>query len=146
MPVLQQGRRDGSICLAKAPPGACVDSPLQPQEKLPCGSCGCQSHGATSPRTVLGQGCDRVLCQHSHSAACSLGSMQPLIHAWFFVCGETGNWGCSFFCQCAPSIYSLNTVENLEGQTSRGWKVELFRVRPWEEARFRQLLRSVWSI
>lgn len=35
MPVPQQGRRDGSIRLAKAPLGTCADSPLQPEEKLP---------------------------------------------------------------------------------------------------------------
>lgn len=82
MPVLQQSRRDGSICLAKAPPGACVDSPLQPQEKLPLAATAAKAMVPLPPGWCWGQGCDRALCQHSRCAASSLGSMQPLIHAW----------------------------------------------------------------
>lgn len=80
----------GAFCLAKAPPGACVGSPFWPQEKLPLAATAAKAMVPLPPGLCWGQGCDRALSQHNHCAACSLGSVQPLIHAWLLFAEKQG--------------------------------------------------------
>lgn len=126
-PVLQQGRRHGSIWCAEASLGAGADSLLHARRgfSLPpppltwwcCSLQGCARDGART------QSCDIT---HNHCSAWSPWSIRHLIHLWLLFAKKQGREVVASSANVPFHIESISTVENLEGQTSRGQKTELF--------------------
>lgn len=120
MPVMQQGRKDGSIRLAKAPLGACADSPLQPQEKLTSATTAAEAMVPLPSGLCQGQGCDTELGGSTTTMQFwFLWSMQHLIHAWFLFVEKQGTEVAASSANVSFCIYSVSTVKNL-GQIGRG--------------------------